>query len=304
MAISTEEKPKRALLRKVGGEACPILGHLGGQLFPAACLLLVLAGCATTPRVVTPAPAPIPQAMPAPAEAPCEKVLAFHCDKTNTDVWRLAGAPVDQAPLFFVAGLTIDADGAPNAYHKNRIGIDYLDNAREHPNAEPDAAKGAWVGVVVDEEGKPVVQGPNDPCPGYYISPTSLQDKTKALTDPRRYVDSTQVPYIVLPGGERGGAQLGDFAYVVNQANGNHAAAIFADNGPRGRIGEGSVRLAELLGIPSSPKNGGADSGVIMIVFPHSGDGMPRTVDEIAQEATRLLDTYGGFVRFEKCLKE
>lgn len=45
-------------------------------------------------------------------------------------------------------------------------------------------------------------------------------------------------------------------------------AAVVADIGPR--PGEGSIVLAEALGIPSSPKHGGVDSGVTYVRFPRS----------------------------------
>ena len=43
------------------------------------------------------------------------------------------------------------------------------------------------------------MQGPGDPAPGYYVSTTSLHDANLPVTDPRRYVDSEQVPYLALP---------------------------------------------------------------------------------------------------------
>ena len=93
---------------------------------------------------------------------------------------------------------------------------------------------------------------PDDPAPGFYVSSTSLQDKTKDRTDPLRYVDATQIPYIVLPSAVRTnlGAQLGDFAVVINSQSGQLAEAIFADIGPWGKIGEGSIALANNLGNP------------------------------------------------------
>lgn len=41
-----------------------------------------------------------------------------------------------------------------------------------------------------------------------------------------------------------------------------------ADIGPH--PGEGSIAMADALGIPSSPKHGGVDSGVTYVAFPHS----------------------------------
>jgi hypothetical protein len=75
-------------------------------------------------------------------------------------------------------GLRITADGSPRAYHRDpKLGLDFLANA---------GSTGRWGGLVTDSKGEPVVQGENDPAPGYYVSLTSLQDRTKRPTDPHR----------------------------------------------------------------------------------------------------------------------
>ena len=80
-------------------------------------------------------------------------------------------------------------------------------------------------GVERAPDGTPVVQGPDDPAPGYYVSTTALEDRTRAVTDPRRYVDSNEIPFVVLPYDQRGDARLGDFGVVVNRANGARPVA-------------------------------------------------------------------------------
>jgi hypothetical protein len=87
---------------------------------------------------------------------------------------------------------------------------------------------GCRYGVVTDNQkgsGKPVVQGPSDPAPGFYVSSTSYQDPTKKATDPRRYVDASTVPYAVLPSNlqsakVKGGAKMGDYATIINPKTG------------------------------------------------------------------------------------
>jgi len=120
----------------------------------------------------------------------------------------------DSSAFFFISGMTIDADGAPNAYHPDDTGLDELANA---------GSPSHWDGIVTDRHGKPLVQLESDPFPGYYISCTTLADQNKEFNDPSRYVDSTKIPYVALPAeiAERGGARLGDFAFVVNLRNGN-----------------------------------------------------------------------------------
>ncbi len=127
-------------------------------------------------------------------------------------VWKAARYDV----FFFETGMTIDADGSPHAYHPDNTGID--DNA--HGKDE----KGKWVGIVLANR-KPYIQNATDPAPGYYVSTTSLYDKTRRRTDPQRYVDSERIPYLALPrqvmhpdGDCRRDAKacLGDIAIVRN----------------------------------------------------------------------------------------
>ena len=181
------------------------------------------------------------------------------------------------------SGLAVDGDGAPNCYHPDgKSGLDYLDNARSSMG---------WVGVVTDASGRPYVQGPDDPCPGFYVSPTSLQQRDLPVYDPRRYVDSIEVPYITCTRDMRArGMLLGDVAMVSYKAH--TCAAIVADVGPH--PGEGSVALARSLGIPSSPKNGGIGHGVCFVVFAKSSRAWPRTNEDIAQQAELLFEKWGG----------
>lgn len=180
--------------------------------------------------------------------------------------------------VYYTAGMQIDADGSPHAYKEGNQGLDFDQNAK---------GGSTWVGVLT-VNGQPVKQGASDPAPGYYITTASLLDTTRASRDPLRYVDSEQIPYIVLPGGRLGGAGLGDYALVVNTSNGRSTPAIVGDAGPRRKIGEASMAVAEALGIPKSPRNGGTDNKrVRYIVFPGSKDGrFPGTADAAATAAS------------------
>jgi hypothetical protein len=205
-------------------------------------------------------------------------------------IGRLAGT----SAFFYESGMTIDADGAPNAYHPDNTGLDDLANA---------GAPGRWEGLAKDADGEPYIQGPDDPFPGYYVSATALADRTKPPNDPTRYVDASRIPFIVLPGGmaRQIGARPGDFAAVFNQRNGNSSFAIFGDVGPFDRIGEGSVALAENLGIRSDARNGGARRGILYLVFPGSGNGRPRTIEEINEEGQKLLQAWEAAVASSAC---
>lgn len=204
--------------------------------------------------------------------------------------------------LLFKTRMNSDADGAPNAYHptNNSIALDYLPNAGKPGN---------WWGVVTDtgkRDGKPVVQTERDPHPGYYVSATSLADGSKSRTNPLRSVNSEHVPYIALPKEiiNACGVRLGDLAIVVRGSSVALSCTIFADGGPSGKLGEGSVALAKALGIPSSAKNGGtAKRDVIYLVFPGSRSQEFLTRQQIETRARGLFEQWGGMGQLRACFE-
>jgi hypothetical protein len=225
------------------------------------------------------------QDSPEKAQGDCSEMLLLNFEmRHNGEAER--DIPIGHLPgtsaFFYETGMTIDADGAPNAYHPDNSGIDDLQNA---------GAPGHWEGLAKDAQGEPFIQGPDDPFPGYYVSETALADRSKAVNDPTRYVDASKIPFVVLPGGlaRQLGARVGDFAVVFNERNSRISYAIFGDVGPYDRIGEGSVALAENLGIRSDARNGGTWRGVFYLLFPGSGEGRPRTIEEINDQGQKLL---------------
>src|SRR5438270_9611865 len=186
--------------------------------------------------------------------------------------------------------MAVDADGAYRAYHpNNRMGLDSIEHAG-HP--------GDWWALATDTgspTGRPVLQDQNDPAPGFYVSMTSLFDASITNErDPRRFVDAVTVPYVVLPPEGFKHAKLGDFAAVVNLRNGKVANAIIADeSAPELPIGEGSIALARALGIDPNPRSGGVEKGIAYVIFPGSGDGKPRALDEIASTSQSLFRQWG-----------
>ncbi len=222
------------------------------------------------------------------------------CDAS--EVLRVGEVPLWQwdvdSAFWYIAGLTIDADGAPHAYHPLDRGLDFLANA---------GTPGNWWALVTDTgepDGEPVVQGLGDPAPGYYVSATSLQDGSLSRTDPHRYVDASTIPFIVLPPAAMRelGAELGDFAVVVNIRNGQSVATLFADVGPSNHIGEGSIALAEILQIPSDPRAGGVEADVLYLVFPGSTTGWPLEQATIAATGDQLLADWGDLARLVPCV--
>jgi hypothetical protein len=197
-------------------------------------------------------------------------------------------------------GFAVDADGAYRAYHPtNRLGLDSIEHAG-HP--------GNWWALATDTgnpNGRPVIQGKDDPAPGYYVSMTSLYNASITNErNPRRFVDAASVPYVVLPPEGFKHAKLGDFAMVVNLENGKFAGAIIADeSAPELPMGEGSIALAKLLGIDSNPRSGGTDGGVAYVIFPDSGKGVPRSLDEIAKVSQAYFKRWGGLLKLHSCLR-
>jgi Fungal chitosanase of glycosyl hydrolase group 75 len=188
--------------------------------------------------------------------------------------------------------MSIDADGSPRAYHPRGSppGLDDLANA---------GTPGHFFGIVTDVTGRPVVQRRGDPAPGFFVSTTALEDTSHPRTSPRRYVNSSTIPYIVLPTRalEPTGARLGDLASVWNRRTEKLSHAIIADVGPRGRIGEGSIALARRLGINASAISGGQSGDVVFIVFPGSGNRRPRPFADIKAKAAPLFAAWGGIER-------
>jgi hypothetical protein len=228
------------------------------------------------------------------ARATCEK----------TELFKVHGAKVwsssDPAPaIFYKSGLAIDADGAYRAYHPDdRSGLDSLSHAGSH---------GRWWALVTDNDkpsGNPVVQGASDPAPGYYVSTTALSDPNIAdIRNPRRYVDAATIPYIVLHPKALKNAQLGDFATVVNFQNGKISGALVADvSAPNLPVGEGSIALADALGVNSNARTGGKPRGVGYVIYSKSGNGRPRSAQEIAENSAKLFEAWGGVARLKACL--
>ena len=202
----------------------------------------------------------------------------------------------DDSAFFYVSGLMVDADGSPHAYHPPPDpGLDYIGNAGKPGN---------WWALVTDSgaaDGNPVVQKPTDPAPGYYISTTSLEDKTRPTNDPTRYVNAETINFIVLPARLNLGATLGDFAVVIRPDTLTYDYAVYADVGPANKIGEASIALAQGIGINSNPKTGGIAHGILYIVFPKSAGDWPMTQPDIDQNAASLFSQWGGLDTARAC---
>jgi len=195
----------------------------------------------------------------------------------------------------------VDADGAPNAYHPDDIGLDRLANAG-YPHTS------WWQDVLVPDPAHPSkpYRQPDGQFAGYFVAMTSLRAPNGAKTDPLTYVDATRFPYTVIPTGFSSlphTARPGDVGFATHLASGITTTFIVGDSGggSGAKLGEGSIALfVSLGGQEPNPRNGsGVPAGKIQyIIFPGSrnaGAGRwPRTNQDIHDQAMELMSSTPG----------
>jgi hypothetical protein len=162
--------------------------------------------------------------------------------------------------VYWTGEMTIDADGSPRAYGPSGTKpLDYLANA---------GSPGNWWGIATDNQesdGVPIVQGTEDPWPGYYVSTTAYLVPGYKWSDPRRYLDSEAVLFTVVPGNVRKatvGICKGCRARVTDkksrEGKGKAVECVIGDVGPSDHMGEASIALARFFGVNPNPKSGGS----------------------------------------------
>lgn len=181
----------------------------------------------------------------------------------------------------FTADGDIDADGAYRAYHpQSQKGLDALANAG-HP--------GNWWGIDTDRNGRPFIQLPGDPAPGFYVSSTAYQWPDWPRGNPRRYLDSESIPFIVVENYIRTrakGVVLGCQARVTNLRNGRVVNCVVGDMGPLVKIGELSIAAAVTLGLNGNPRTGGVDDPILKYeLWP----GVPAVVNGVTYDLIRAV---------------
>lgn len=166
--------------------------------------------------------------------------------------------------------MNVDVDGAPNAY--GPPGYRTLDYEK---NAHHDARlNGKVVGYLTRRDGRtPYLQGPHDPCPGYYISTTDYRDdRIDDDRNPRKYLDARRINYVVLGDfAHHHHVRLGDFVLVHSARTHRTVYAIVGDSGnPSGA--EGSLALLQHLGYPfhNGKDDAVEDPEITIRYFPHS----------------------------------
>lgn len=141
--------------------------------------------------------------------------------------------------------ISLDLDGSPRAYNPTNTGVDY--NAYAGINKK---GKGPRYGIVV-KDGENVIQGENDPYPGYYVSKTKWPVYPVQPTDPKAYPDAEKVPYVVFNKKlKKLGYKLGTTGKIENLKNGKITWFVVVDENMGQKGLEMSPALANSLEIP------------------------------------------------------
>ena len=271
-----------------------------------------------------------------PAGATATEACGMTLDRNFRHAEMTAAIPVLKDPsgggVLFVSQMQVNPDGAPDAYSPDDQGTVHVCNgvsvgprcewkARCLPEYRQALAEGfrgptriCFFAMATDRDGRPLLQGPQDPDPGYFISTTALKQPGRDRSRPEGQIDSNTVPFAVIPKNWNNpagpGPRLGDFGVAYRKSNGKLAYFVVADLGPNNKLGEGSVALHQALGNDPFMQRfgvrrarrgiGGRD--VAYLVFPDSAD--PRLLLDargIAEKGEALLAGFGGLQRLQAC---
>jgi len=220
---------------------------------------------------------------------------------TSHDVPEPANAyELADGSVVFRGHLSIDADGSPRAYHpQSALGQDRLGNG---------GVPGNWWAIATNRpdcgpSGTPIIQGAHDPAPGFYVSTTSLQRAGVSCRSPSKYVDASTIPYVALSPAMRGSflASEGHLAIVRDTRTNHTAFAIFADGGPRTGRGEGSMALAQALGLNPDARHGGASARELVFLVLPAGIGFPTSRQQIEDAGHAAFRDWGDEQRLAAC---
>ncbi len=182
-------------------------------------------------------------------------------------LWLMAQPNTSTPPFELRTRMEIDVDGAPNAYGPPGMKtLDDLINAHYRERSE-----NSIVGYLLEgnDPSKPVIQGPGDPYPGYYVSTTAFADRAvKNERDPLKYLDATKINYVVLgTKAQQLGARVGDFVAVYSLRHKRAVYGLVGDSGnPTGE--EGSLHLLQDLGYDfRDGREGSVEGGDIVVRF-------------------------------------
>lgn len=143
----------------------------------------------------------------------------------------------------------ICGDGASNCYNPSNTGIDKNSN---------DA------GATVKKKGEKVIQGPDQPSPGSYVTMTAFNVNASAPPeDQRKYLDAEKIAYIVVNSDfmKKTGVKMGDPGLIINANDPSKTQpAIVGEAGNKDEFGEISIYGAVGVGYDkASPRTGPGD---------------------------------------------
>lgn len=237
--------------------------------------------------------------------------LSYRSGDRSVPLYRCIG----DATLFFQSKMSCDVDGAPNAYHSvnDDLALDTI-NSAEGARLQGRSA-GPLVcppcnSIVAYCGGKPYVQ-PTGPFQGFFVSRTTYECPNYPDTDPRRYLDARNIPYVVLPEGLVPEAQIGDLAAVYDPVTRRVTYAVYGDMGPPTECGEASLATLKNLGASlndgkTSPNEDRHD--LFYLVFPGTKRKLehrmawPPTAKRINKLGLAALQTWGGTDRIRTLL--
>lgn len=306
-------------------------------------LALLAVGCGgvakttSTPSANAPSPAPPAARVTAPtppagADVSCDGLRPIETFE-HEEIGRISlHRDARQGAIAFASQMAVNTDGAPDSYHPDDIGITHICNGvsvgpectwkaeclPDFRQARSEGFRGptkiCFFGMVADRNGIPLVQKEGHPKPGFFVSTTALQQPGVANEEPDAYLDSNEIPFVVIPRTwqkqEHHGLGLGDYAVVLRKSTGVLSFAIIGDLGPAKKLGEGSVALHTALGNdPFQMRFGvrrarkGIDGrDVVYVLFPGSRRRGERITKElIAREGKRLLAEFGGDEKVRRC---
>jgi hypothetical protein len=233
----------------------------------------------------------------------------------NTSLLKHAST---SAYIFQSVKVKVDADGAPNAYHPDDVGLHCVTgNGFKGLDCPANAGypnHSWWNSVLVPDQSDPTrayVQKASSTFAGYFVSQTTLQDRTKETTDPAKFVDSRTVPYLVFPRKFHelaGTGTIGDLGYAVNLQSEKSSPFIVADVGPAdAELGEMSIALAVALGGSNPNPRTGAGIPVgktIYVIFPRSRftPAWPVSNEKVSAQADKLFNAVGGKAALGNCI--
>lgn len=159
----------------------------------------------------------------------------------------------------YLGEFTVDGDGSPRCYAPEGVSgaLDYLANA---------GRPGNWWGIAThngESNGRPIIQGPEDPYPGFYVSTTSYKNRGFKNGDPRRELNSEIVSFLVVPLKlipAVKGVVIGCRGRITDMRSMRSTDCVVGDAGPNNHLGEGSMKAAGNLLLPTNPKRGGSSA--------------------------------------------